>query len=1186
MKNLYSFILIIFALSATLQIQGQIVVAGDNTPLDIPDDGCTTNNNAASLAEVTQASADAVVSYTDLACHPSYIIDTVKIDITHTFDADLEITLKSFSTEIDLASDLGVNGDDFTNTRFRDGFPSITAGSPPFTGVFSPEGGAFAEVFDMEPVRGFWSLSICDDFSADVGTLNSYSISFSPTNDLCASATPIVMGTNQRGSNIGASINNLSNALRSCSDDPSEAGRGVWYTYTGTGATVIASTEHAYTDFDTEILVFTGDCSNLVCFAGNDRGGANNTSKVAFVGALDTDYYIYIDGALDNDNSLSSGVFELSIETAVANNTIAGAIPATFVNDIDSECTTVTSLNFSIGTTRSGLGITCDGEDKGRDQFFSYVTRTDTLLWDSRGSGPGIVIWDESGTTELSCSINFIDAKLHGWERGDTIIIQIYDFITDFPTGPVIDFCIRDYLPSLPNDECETAIPLSPHNDLGCGLSTEGTLYGATQSNTGSATTTFYDEHDVWFSFVATDTVHLVDFDNRDIEFDLIEEECAVHMSIATSSDNRSRVGGLTIGDTYLIRAYDGSFRADPYREVTFDICIGLLSPEDICSGAISLPVDAICSPQLFTFEGAASESGECNEASVWFQIIVPNTGTVQITTSSPGTSPDTELAVFRGNCNNLTEIVDCTDINNTGDQEHEAIVVTGTSGETLYILVSDDGDDLGSFSICVEIFTGQLIIPSDDCAGAELLDVEDTCEPKGLYTFEGATNGDDECDYIGVWFKVAVPASGAVVFSTLFPGSNDDTEIKVYTGSCGNLTLLSEDCQDDDNTAFVNHEQIIISNQTPGDALYIVVDDRDEGGTFSVCVFDPGLILPTSDDCEGAVLLDVDDTCEPKGPYTFEGATNGDDECDHNGVWFKVEVPASGAVVFSTLFPGSNDDTEIKVYSGSCGDFTLLSEDCQDDNNTVFESHEVILISNQTPGDTLYIVVDDRGEGGTFSVCVFDLGSINIAIPADECADATMLSVQSTCDPSYFTFAAATEGADEPCNDPGVWFKTTVPSSGSFTVTTTDVEGLETGIELSIYAGSCGSLVPINQECQDIDNAGGENERYRLTDRAPGEDIYIFVTDDFDDQLVFGICLSEANSNANCSQSELDVNLAQIAFFQDSTYKTTGVISSGVTIDQHQEFLFRAPQQIDLNLNFTVPLGVQFDAEIGPCED
>ena len=91
MKHLY--LIIIFALSAIISIHAQIVVPGDNVPIAIPDNGCATSDDVASSANVTTAHADAVVSYTDLASKPSYIIDTVWLDITHTFDGDIEMTL-------------------------------------------------------------------------------------------------------------------------------------------------------------------------------------------------------------------------------------------------------------------------------------------------------------------------------------------------------------------------------------------------------------------------------------------------------------------------------------------------------------------------------------------------------------------------------------------------------------------------------------------------------------------------------------------------------------------------------------------------------------------------------------------------------------------------------------------------------------------------------------------------------------------------------------------------------------------------------------------------------------------------------------------------------------------------------------------------------------------------------------
>ena len=109
----------------------------------------------------------------------SFLIDNVTIDITHTWDSDLDIELISPSgTVLDLSSDNGGLGDNYTNTVFMDGAPSITTGAPPFTGVFQPEGGMFNTVFAGEAAGGNWTLSICDDTGGDSGTLNSFSITF------------------------------------------------------------------------------------------------------------------------------------------------------------------------------------------------------------------------------------------------------------------------------------------------------------------------------------------------------------------------------------------------------------------------------------------------------------------------------------------------------------------------------------------------------------------------------------------------------------------------------------------------------------------------------------------------------------------------------------------------------------------------------------------------------------------------------------------------------------------------------------------------------------------------------------------------------------------------------------------------------------------------------------------------
>ncbi|MCB0457059.1 MAG: proprotein convertase P-domain-containing protein, partial [Flavobacteriaceae bacterium] len=108
-----------------------------------------------------------------------YAIERIDLDLLHTFDADLDITLTSPNgLVLDLSSDNGGSGDNFTNTVFMDGFPSITTGSAPFTGTFQPEGGPMNPFFAGEPVNGNWTLNIFDDAGGDSGVLNNYCITF------------------------------------------------------------------------------------------------------------------------------------------------------------------------------------------------------------------------------------------------------------------------------------------------------------------------------------------------------------------------------------------------------------------------------------------------------------------------------------------------------------------------------------------------------------------------------------------------------------------------------------------------------------------------------------------------------------------------------------------------------------------------------------------------------------------------------------------------------------------------------------------------------------------------------------------------------------------------------------------------------------------------------------------------
>lgn len=108
----------------------------------------------------------------------------VRLDITHTFVGDLQISLFSpTNVEVRLFSNRGSNGQNLTATIFDDeATTAIAAASAPFTGSFRPE--AALGAFDGINANGVWTLVVRDTTANNAGVLNSWSMDFTFTNDI------------------------------------------------------------------------------------------------------------------------------------------------------------------------------------------------------------------------------------------------------------------------------------------------------------------------------------------------------------------------------------------------------------------------------------------------------------------------------------------------------------------------------------------------------------------------------------------------------------------------------------------------------------------------------------------------------------------------------------------------------------------------------------------------------------------------------------------------------------------------------------------------------------------------------------------------------------------------------------------------------------------------------------------
>jgi subtilisin-like proprotein convertase family protein len=142
------------------------------------------------------ATVTSTVVLSDPALIDASIVDlTVTIDISHTFMNDLEAFLTSPSGRtVELFSQVGGQFDDFDNITFDDdaerSIESIGGEDWPYSNdTYRPEG-FLAEFFGdatgvtrdpdtLQIIPGVWTLTLRDSAGADVGTLNSWKLTFS-----------------------------------------------------------------------------------------------------------------------------------------------------------------------------------------------------------------------------------------------------------------------------------------------------------------------------------------------------------------------------------------------------------------------------------------------------------------------------------------------------------------------------------------------------------------------------------------------------------------------------------------------------------------------------------------------------------------------------------------------------------------------------------------------------------------------------------------------------------------------------------------------------------------------------------------------------------------------------------------------------------------------------------------------
>ncbi|MBB4805001.1 hypothetical protein HNP38_000273 [Chryseobacterium defluvii] len=649
--------------------------------------------------------------------------------------------------------------------------------------------------------------------------------------------------------------------------------------------------------------------------------------------------------------------FTTGTATPPANDNCSGAVALTVNADL--ACGVVTPGN-TLGATLSMAAAPCNGNPDD-DVWFSF-TATSTAHMVSllnvvaTGTGTSTDMYFQvlSGTCGSMTSVLCSDpnsAMVSGLVPGTVYYVRVYNYGSAGANNS-FNICIGTPPPAPANDNCANAVVLTPSVNGTCAGTVSGTTYYATNSGVAISPCTGTADDDVWYSFVATGTSHIVTVSNvvsvgttsdTSLYLQVLTGACGSLTNVICDTSYASPTGltGLTVGQTYYVRVYNSN-TGTAYAN-TFNICITtpVVPANDDCSNAVVLTpsATATCAGVVSGTTLGSSASSDaltpCSgtaEDDVWYSFVATSTNhTVTLSNVvSTGITSSTSLylQVLSGACGSLTNVIcDTTYATPT-------LLAGLTVGQTYYVRVynSNSGGSLtysNSFDICVT--TTPPPPANDECANAVSLTPSSTgmCSSPvsgSTVSATASTGTAPTCSATGinddVWYTFVATATTHMVNVNY---SDNATATQVYSGSCGSLTAIA--CY----TGAYGNSNILLESLTVGQAYYVRVfsssNTADLFSNFQICITSPAAVA--NDTCDTAAAISCGGTVEGNNalatnetlPSSSCGGTG--TTASYKGVWYTITATANGPITINGC--GSQFDAYLRVYTGSCAGLTCL---------------------------------------------------------------------------------------------------------------------------------------------------------------------------------------------------------------------------------------------------------------------